>query len=86
MSHYGRSYRQRRAELPDPFGLLCPFCRLPMLEGQRLQTDHMIPARFGGADSPLRWSHGKCNEAAGARIGNTTRSRRQGPRWAGRWA
>lgn len=83
---YGRQHQRRRAELPKPEGDPCPFCRLPMWPTQRLQADHAVPVRFGGEDSPLRWAHGPCNEAAGARIGNRSRARRQGPRWVDRWA
>jgi hypothetical protein len=81
---YGRPYRRRRAELPEPNGEPCPFCRLPMWPGQRLHSDHSIPRVLGGADSPLRWSHGRCNEAAGARLGNRRRGVQR--RWMNRWA
>lgn len=83
---YGRQYRKRRAELPPPQGDPCPFCQLPMWPGQRLQTDHVVPRALGGASGPLRWAHGRCNEAAGARLGNQARARRSGRRWVDRWA
>lgn len=82
---YGRPYRRRRDELESPFGRPCPFCRRPMLRGERLQTDHAVPKALGGADSPLRWAHGPCNEAAGARLGNKIRGRRSGRKWVDRW-
>ncbi len=76
----GRQYRKRRAELPEPWGMPCPFCRRPMLASQRLQTDHVVPRAFGGSDSPLRWSHGRCNERAGAQLGNRLRSAPRRPK------
>lgn len=88
---YGRQYRRRRAELESPYGRQCPFfgvdpkCPGAMIQGQRLQTDHAVPRALGGAAGPLRWSHAKCNEAAGARLGNRLRAR-QGRRWVDRWA
>lgn len=91
-SELGRSYRARRAALPLPQGDLCPFfgidpkCPGPMWPTQRLQTDHAIARVLGGCDSGLRWSHGSCNEAAGARLGNRLRARRQGRKWVDRWA
>jgi 5-methylcytosine-specific restriction endonuclease McrA len=82
-SDYGRPYQRRRQALPKPEGDPCPFCHRPMWPHQRLQTDHLVPRALGGGDGPLRWAHGKCNEAAGARLGNRRRSAR---RWIDRWA
>lgn len=86
MSNYGRPYRRRQAELGEPWGMPCPFCSKPMLQGQRLQTDHVVPVHIGGADGPLRWAHGKCNEAEGAKLGNLLRGRPPKPTWNHRWA
>lgn len=69
-------------------GTPCPYCHRPMHIWQRLQLDHAIPVAKGGSSGPTRLAHGKCNESAGARLGNRMRrnkrrvvKRRALPKW-----
>lgn len=81
----GWAHAKARAALPPPDGTPCPFCRRPMLDGQRLDADHSNPRVLGGAGSELRWSHAGCNRREGARLGNLLRGR-NGARWVDRWS
>lgn len=70
----GWEHQKRRASTPVPYGTVCPLgCGRPLLPGQRLQFDHGTPRALGGDGSDSRWAHGKCNEAAGGRLGNRMR-------------
>ena len=84
----GNEHQRRRRETPVPWGSLCPLgCGQPLVPGQRLQFDHATPRALGGTGEDSRWVHGRCNEAAGARLGNRLRARRATPRRNGqRWA
>ena len=69
----GAAHRKLRKMLPKPCGEPCPFCGKPMWSSQRLQLDHVVPRVDGGAAGPVRWAHGSCNEAAGARLAASRR-------------
>jgi hypothetical protein len=68
--------RLKEALLPTAYGRLCPFygvdprCPGPMLRGQVLHLDHIVPRALGGGSSAAnaRISHGPCNTRAGARL------------------
>lgn len=89
----GADHQRRRRETPVPFGMPCPFfgvdpkCPGLLLPGQRLQFDHATPRAFGGDGTDSRWAHGRCNEAAGARLRNARRrGMSQLRRWTDQWA
>jgi len=76
-SPYGYQHQKRRAALlTHAYGKPCPLCGAVMLPGQRLQLDHSIPLALGGTTGD-RIVHGRCNERAGARLGNLIRGRRR---------
>jgi hypothetical protein len=82
----GWSHQKARAAMPPPHGDPCPFCCQPMWPHQRLHADHPTARVLGGGDT-LRWAHGRCNESAGASLGNLLRRQRPlADTWANRWA
>jgi hypothetical protein len=74
---YDRAHRRRRdellAELVD--GGPCFRCGDPMYRWQRLHADHSQAVALNPAAEADVLSHGSCNEAAGARLGNAMRGR-----------
>jgi len=48
----------------------CPECSRPLLPGQRLHLDHIVPTRKGGTDHPsnLQVTHAACNLKKGSRM------------------
>ncbi len=64
--------RKRAHELFVP-GTPCRYCRRPMLAGQRLHLDHVVPVAYGGGDGPTVLVHARCNMSAGATLGNRMR-------------
>lgn len=72
-SPYGYQHQKRRAALlARAYGQPCPLCGNVMLPGQRLHLDHSLPLALGGSTGD-RITHGRCNERAGARLGNRLR-------------
>jgi 5-methylcytosine-specific restriction endonuclease McrA len=53
--------------LSRAYGTLCPECRRPLLPGQRLHLDHIVPTSLGGSDHPgnLQVTHAACNMRKG---------------------
>lgn len=87
-SGLGASHVQERkqalARLQD--GDPCAYCGQPMFRGQRLHLDHSVPRAVGG-EGPRRLVHGRCNESAGAKLGNRLRrDRRRGVHPRQNWA
>ena len=69
MSRPGTSHEAiRRAMLPYAPGSPCARCGRPILPGQPIHLDH-TDDRSGY----LGWSHGRCNEQAGGRLGQARR-------------
>ena len=64
--------RKRAHELFVP-GTPCRYCHRPMLSGQRLHLDHVVPVALGGANGPTTLVHARCNLSAGATLGNRMR-------------
>lgn len=79
--------KQRRLLLPLAYGKACPLCGKPMLEGQPLDLDHVVPRVMGGSGGPTRIAHRRCNRRAGARLGNRlqTARRRAVKTYRSRW-
>lgn len=79
--------RERARLLPLAYGSPCPICGLVMLEGQRLELDHVIPLALGGYNGPRRMVHRECNRARGRALGlaQQQRARWQARGKAARW-
>lgn len=82
---WGRQHRKAKSFLAPPNGAPCPYCRKPMLPGQTLDADHVVPQALGGGGE-LRWAHSSCNRRAGAELGNALRNCRIRQSWTDRWA
>jgi hypothetical protein len=54
----------------------CIRCGGPILPGQAVDLDHVVP-RMAGGQGPRMLSHSSCNRSHGARIGNAARKARQ---------
>lgn len=66
---YGPEHRARRAALlPHAYGQPCPRCGAPMLHGEALDLDHVVPIAHGGRDGESVIAHAYCNRASGARV------------------
>jgi 5-methylcytosine-specific restriction endonuclease McrA len=68
-------------------GTPCPYCRRPMLPGQALDLDHLIPRSRGGAGGPVRLAHASCNRRAGQQLSSarSRAKRQQDPPRSRRW-
>jgi len=81
---YGWEHQQEKARLlPLAYGQLCPYwgvdpkCPGPMLHGQQLHLDHIVPRALGGRTGGNRIAHGDCNQRAGSRLAHRLRGARQ---------
>jgi hypothetical protein len=70
----GYAHQQMRKRLlPKAYGQPCALCGYLMVQGQRLDLDHVIPRKYGGIGGPVRIVHASCNRSQGARLGNRLR-------------
>jgi hypothetical protein len=70
---YGYSHRQWARRLPNPEGMNCPRCGLPMYKAQGLDLGHIRDIALGYTGGICRWEHSYCNRSAGAKLGNKLR-------------
>lgn len=61
--------RALRAYIIARDGTTCGICGLPVLPGEPLDIDHIVPVALGGSDDPenLQVAHASCNRSKGAR-------------------
>lgn len=74
----GWSHQRERAAALRAFvdGTVCALCGRAMFSMQRLHLDHSVPRALGG-QGPRRLVHARCNESAGARLGNRLKRARR---------
>src|SRR5688572_16739064 len=74
---YDRQHRnEREAALPEAYFTPCPRCDEPMLPGQALDWGHSKDRALFPDAKADRVEHARCNQSAGAALGNRLRTDR----------